>query len=162
MRRRVLTLAAGLLVLAACAAKAPRPAGPVAARMADGRYLVGTFEGVLPCADCEGIRTRLTLHANGPDDFTSATYALVETYLGTSDGVQRVRAEGDWALLRGDATDPEATVYQLDPGRPSTQRSFRVLDEHRIELLDRDRHPIRSTLDYTLTRVESAPSPPPQ
>ncbi|MGH7893348.1 MAG: copper resistance protein NlpE [Candidatus Binatia bacterium] len=159
MRRRVLTLPALLLVLAACT-RAPRPAVPLAVPTADGRYLVGVFEGVLPCADCEGIRTRLTLYANGPDDFTRATYALVETYLGTSDGLQRFRAEGEWTLLRGDATDPDATVYQLDPGRPSTQRSFRVLDAQRIELLDREQRPIRSTLDYTLTRV-AAPSPSP-
>lgn len=39
----------------------------------------GTYKGVLPCADCEGIETELELKAD-------KTYELKETYLGKGDG----------------------------------------------------------------------------
>lgn len=39
----------------------------------------GTYKGVLPCADCEGIETELKLNAD-------KTYELKETYLGKGDG----------------------------------------------------------------------------
>lgn len=39
----------------------------------------GTYKGVLPCADCEGIETELELNAD-------KTYDLKETYLGKGDG----------------------------------------------------------------------------
>ncbi|NAS05200.1 copper resistance protein NlpE [Acinetobacter haemolyticus] len=39
----------------------------------------GTYKGVLPCADCEGIETELELNSD-------KTYELKETYLGKGDG----------------------------------------------------------------------------
>ncbi|MFW1838415.1 MULTISPECIES: copper resistance protein NlpE [Acinetobacter] len=39
----------------------------------------GTYKGVLPCADCEGIETELELNLD-------KTYELKETYLGKGDG----------------------------------------------------------------------------
>lgn len=39
----------------------------------------GTYKGILPCADCEGIETELELNAD-------KTYELKETYLGKGDG----------------------------------------------------------------------------
>ncbi|NNP68821.1 copper resistance protein NlpE [Acinetobacter sp. Ac_5812] len=39
----------------------------------------GTYKGVLPCADCEGIKTELELNLD-------KTYELKETYLGKGDG----------------------------------------------------------------------------
>ncbi|QER39136.1 copper resistance protein NlpE [Acinetobacter suaedae] len=39
----------------------------------------GTYKGILPCADCEGIETELELNSD-------KTYELKETYLGKGDG----------------------------------------------------------------------------
>lgn len=39
----------------------------------------GTYKGVLPCADCEGIETELELNSD-------KTYEIKETYLGKGDG----------------------------------------------------------------------------
>ena len=39
----------------------------------------GTYAGVLPCADCEGIKTTLLLNQD-------LSYTLTETYLGTENG----------------------------------------------------------------------------
>lgn len=39
----------------------------------------GTYKGILPCADCEGIKTELELNSD-------KTYEIKETYLGKGDG----------------------------------------------------------------------------
>ncbi|MDQ8934663.1 copper resistance protein NlpE [Acinetobacter rudis] len=43
----------------------------------------GNYKGVLPCASCEGIETKLTLN-------NDKTYELSETYLGKGDGKPQV------------------------------------------------------------------------
>ena len=40
---------------------------------------IGTYKGFLPCADCEGIETKLELNSD-------KTYEIKETYLGKGDG----------------------------------------------------------------------------
>lgn len=40
----------------------------------------GTYEGILPCADCEGIKTTLTINKD-------KTYSLKSDYIGEKDGV---------------------------------------------------------------------------
>ncbi|MFC3879941.1 copper resistance protein NlpE [Algoriphagus namhaensis] len=41
----------------------------------------GTYKGTIPCADCEGIETTLTLN-------TDLTYVLVTNYLGRNDALE--------------------------------------------------------------------------
>lgn len=41
----------------------------------------GTYKGILPCADCEGIETILTLN-------TDRTYILITNYLGRNDALE--------------------------------------------------------------------------
>ena len=48
----------------------------------------GTYKGTIPCANCEGIQTTLTL-----DD---ATYVLEMTYLGKSDQVYKTEGQFVW------------------------------------------------------------------
>lgn len=45
----------------------------------------GTYIGTLPCADCEGIETTLTLHSD-------RTYVLNTRYLGRNDDLQEERS----------------------------------------------------------------------
>lgn len=49
----------------------------------------GTYTGVLPCADCEGISTTLTLNAD-------ETYHLITIYLGREDGEFHRRGTFSW------------------------------------------------------------------
>jgi uncharacterized lipoprotein NlpE involved in copper resistance len=63
-----MALAAALLALAGCSS----PSGSVAAPNPDPAHnsrnavdWAGTYQGVLPCADCPGIRTRLVLQPDG-------------------------------------------------------------------------------------------------
>ncbi|NNP76849.1 copper resistance protein NlpE [Acinetobacter sp. Ac_3412] len=50
----------------------------------------GTYTGVLPCADCEGIKTELKLNLD-------KTYEIKETYLGKGDG-KAFESKGSFAF----------------------------------------------------------------
>lgn len=79
----------------------------------------GMYKGVLPCADCEGIETLLTLNKD-------KTYTLKTTYLGKSDKVNEEKgnfiwnAEGSNISLTSTANRPnqykvgENILWQLD------------------------------------------------
>jgi uncharacterized lipoprotein NlpE involved in copper resistance len=53
----------------------------------------GTYSGVTPCADCEGIEVNLTIKAD-------STYNLSMKYLGKGDGVPVIR-EGSYTWVDG-------------------------------------------------------------
>lgn len=54
----------------------------------------GVYVGVLPCADCEGIRTEIVLH----DDYS---YEITSLYLGTKSDVEEFVETGSWDLIEG-------------------------------------------------------------
>ncbi len=79
----------------------------------------GTYQGVVPCADCEGIATTLILNQDN-------TYVLRVSYLGKGDG-NMTEVSGPWrwktgniAILNGETFGPdqffvsEGYVVQLD------------------------------------------------
>jgi copper homeostasis protein (lipoprotein) len=76
----------------------------------------GIYEGVAPCADCEGIRTRLTLAE-------SRHYILELTYLGKPGQVYVFRDQFSWneegsaIQLAGILSDQAATQYQVGENR---------------------------------------------
>ena len=51
--------------------------------------LSGTFEGTLPCADCPGIQTLITINSDG-------TFHMEETYLESD--VETMISDGKWVL----------------------------------------------------------------
>lgn len=117
--------------------------------------LIGIFEGTLPCADCEGIDTRLALYAKGPYDNTNATYRLTMTYLGRKSHFTQT---GAWTILRGMPGNPDATLYQLDPGKPGSTSYLRVGDDE-LKQLDHDQHIIDSNLNFSLRRITAKQTP---
>lgn len=162
MRLRWTILAMTALALAGCgkpADKAPKPpiavslapASAVAAKVQPGEEpMTLRYEGVLPCADCPGIRTELTLTRKARG-WAEGSYSLTETYLERSG--PKVTT-GDWTTLRGDAVDPDASVYQLNPDHPETQRNFlRVGDDLELKALDKDMKRWGGKVPDTLKRV---------
>jgi len=110
------------------------------------------YEGVLPCADCEGIRTVLTLTKDGPHT-SEGTFVLGETYLGRGDVDGAFASRGVWTTWRGNAVDENAIVVVLNPDGPAEERRYyERMGEDALRLLDRDLRPIESELNYTLTR----------
>jgi copper homeostasis protein (lipoprotein) len=145
MRSRLLALALSGLATA-CAT--PGPAEPL---------LVGVFAGTLPCADCPGIATELTLVRKGPG-WAEGRYLMRMTYLERS--VDPLVQTGEWTTLRGDAADPDAVVYELDPDRPERARHFVKRGETAVQALDRELKPWPSSLPSTLARrTEALPGP---
>lgn len=108
-----------LLTVAACAS--PRPQGSdfvsEARNMHNSRNALdwpGVYHGVLPCADCEGIETRVSLQQDGGFERTTR-------YLGKGDRVFSERGRFEWdadgrrVLTR--AGDGGTQWYQVGEGR---------------------------------------------
>lgn len=105
------------------------------------------YEGIIPCADCEGIKMTLKI----ADDFQS--YELIEEYLGKDDNV--FKESGSVNTERGFEEDLNATVYVLNFDKPETEQRYFVrlsLDSTRLLMLDKNRELIKSELNYSLVR----------
>lgn len=134
-------------IMAHVDAGAPRPGTGV---------LLGVYKGTLPCADCAGLNTTLRLYAKGPHDTTYAYFVRTQTYEGAPHGDLTVSDRGDWGMERGDADDPDATVYRLNPDTPERSESLLVQDDGASLLqLDRDGKKIDSKLNFTLHRIKT-------
>ena len=101
--------------------------------------LPASFSGVLPCADCEGIRYQLNL-------FPDRAFYLGTTYLGHGHG-GRFDDIGSWHLSSNQC------VLHLKGGREEVLR-FRVVKPNTLEKLDIEGREIESSLNYTLKRSE--------
>ena len=109
-----------------------------------------TFSGTLPCADCNGIVTELSLEMQPPNAIHH--FRLKETYLGKN---QAFPSEGIYKVLHGVPANPGATVIQLNPDRDKNlQRYFQRVGKNELKMLDRDQQQIKSNLNYTLKKVQ--------
>ncbi len=133
-------------ILTGCGAdRSPPPPSPVSSAPADSAHnsrnsldWAGTYRGVLPCADCEGIETVIALAEDG--SFREHT-----RYLGRNEGQTESSRQGtfDWS------TDGSTVTLAGDPPNP-----YRV-GENRLTRLALDGSPVTGTLaeNYVLTRV---------
>lgn len=113
--------------------------------------LFGRFAGDLPCADCAGIRTELALY--GDLGAGERRFVLRETYLGPLDGGRPRETRGRWTPRRGDG---EVAMLLELVDLDGTVRRFEVAGRD-LRLLDREGGRIDSKLNYTLTRLPTAP-----
>lgn len=83
-----------------------------------------TYTGTLPCADCAGIVTELTLVPAA--DSAPARYRLREVYLTRRPGEHEFNSAGRWRAARGLPGNPQAQVIVLDgdAGAPPGGRRF--------------------------------------
>jgi len=114
--------------------------------------LVGRFAGLLPCADCAGIRTDLRVFVERGSG-RPTRYEASETYVATRDGDRTFEREGKWTIMRGSADNPDAVIYQLDFDQPEALRNFLNVGEVELRLLDRDQRDIPSLTPHSLHRV---------
>lgn len=87
----------------------------------------GTYEGVLPCADCPGIKVTLTIKED-------TTYDLKEEYLEEEDGV--MKESGTYRLVLNDEvielltpSSGDKTYYRILDGSVALTDSTGVLNE---------------------------------
>ena len=129
------------LVLAGCSTTSPStpttPTNPDPAHSSRNSLdWAGTYEGVLPCADCPGIKLRLKLQQDG-------RYELSTQYLERQPAAQTVRGSFSW--------NAEGNAITLDAAGGGQQ--FRV-GEGRLLQMNRDgTAPAWNTPGRTLTRV---------
>jgi len=108
----------------------------------------GPFVGTLPCADCEGIRTELTLWREAGSGAPSR-FVLRETYLGKPRGAAVFESSGPWQEIGAGAAPAERRV-RIDPFQPNTRRTFLRLGPAMLELLDREERRVSTVLNMKL------------
>ena len=141
----------GLLALAACGREAPSQSGAetdpgVAQSQAPAEDFERSWLGVLPCADCDGIQTRLVLRGeNG-----ARRYLLEETYLGV-EGDNAFVQEGEWREDTIQLEGVDTPVYRLDPQGPG--RWFWLQPDGGLEMLEGEGRASLNGLAYRLQRL---------
>ena len=117
---------------------------------------IGTWQAMLPCPDCRGVRLRVSLSCEVGAEPRDCRYALVETYLGTRNGDITNPLQGPWSVERGTPADPEATVYRLTP--PATARGeaprFLLVLGQELRLLDHAKRALEPKEKYILRKVK--------
>jgi copper homeostasis protein (lipoprotein) len=123
--------------------------------------LVAQYRGVLPCADCPGIDTTLSLLANSPNDLDHTRYVLKSSYQERSN---TYTGTGTWTIVHGTPDNPAATVYQLKPKNGGQPTNFLRVSDNEILQLDSERRRIDSKLNFSLKKTTSkaSPVPPPR
>ena len=129
----------GLLAVAGCSSA--QESGEVVTGSAMYREWIAvpaSFEGVLPCADCEGIRYHLDL-------FEDEVFFLRMSYLGR--GADAVLDDiGSWKF------DSDRTTLALR-GVGEAPVMFRIVDQATLRKLDLEGRTIESSLNYELRRT---------
>ncbi len=121
-------------------------------QMADSIRLTQVFEGVLPCADCDGILTKLSLfiHSNG-----KTTFKLAQTYQGKGDG-NNFTTTGNYNTERGFENDNDAQLIILNWDKPADEQEYYLIysnDTTVAHKLNDERKLIKSELNYSLKKV---------
>ncbi|WP_170140594.1 copper resistance protein NlpE [Kushneria indalinina] len=149
---RGIMLAAAGLALAGCSQQPQVSSAPQVMSVAE------SWQGVLPCADCEGIDTELTLVSSGMTGF-GATYTLKQRYLGRDNERDVQTRTGDWVVTRGNQVDPQAVIYRLDPESDERCMSFQVIGNDRLRRLNCNGQPIDTTQNTELRHVAEPVQP---
>lgn len=123
------------LVLAGCAGS-PTPAPQTASPKIQNEYVYG---GLLPCKQCSGIETTVTLKGVETEDPKAHTFTMKAAYQQHPRQQPPDNYAGTWEILHGTPADPEASVLSLMDERPGEQPVtyyFQQIDAHTIELID--------------------------
>ena len=143
-----------LLALVACGTDRDEPAAredesaPLSAlEPPDEEAFVRSWQGVLPCSDCAGIQTRLTLRR---EDDGSQRFELEETYLG-ADGGNVFTLAGDWRQVRQRGDSGPALVFRIDPD--GADQWFELQDDGSLELLDARGESRPDAIGHRLQRI---------
>lgn len=143
---RVVTALIVAAALAGCAGSGSSPS------TSDSANLLGTYTGLLPCADCVGLRADLRLYSAHPGGDVSR-YEMRQTYIGTRDGDRTLERSGRAKLVHGSASDKQASVYQLDAEHGDGRLYFLRAADNELRLLDRDKREIPSPAPRSLYRA---------
>jgi copper homeostasis protein (lipoprotein) len=119
--------------------------------MRAGTWLV--FEGILPCADCRGIKTRLELFVdqNNPEP----PFILKQEYIGANEGERTSVRSGMYGISVNTFRDAETAVFVLNPYERNNRMYFLHVSFDTIKLLNQQMGEIPSTMNHLLIRTET-------
>ena len=170
-----LLLAFTLLVISACASVNSQisTSSPVPPQ---GSEILGVFQGNTPCSaqarplpqipsdsDCEQMIWSLILYRN-PQTKAPTTYQLNSAYglpkqnsNDLIDGGTPITMDGTWTITAGTKTDPDATVYQINPDDPQTTAFFLKINDNLLHVLSSDKTLLvgNGAWSYTLNRMDN-------
>jgi hypothetical protein len=140
--------------------------------------LHAVFEGITACSaqtrplpqipedsDCELMIWKIFLYQDSAQG-TPTTYTLESAYgpsqpnsTGPGGGGSAISIEGQWAIVRGTRTDPEAEVVQLFSEGPEVAVSFAKIGEDLLHVMNRDGTLMvgNAAWSYTLNRTDNRP-----
>jgi copper homeostasis protein (lipoprotein) len=110
-----------------------------------------SYEGVLPCASCEGIVTQLELSAS-PSATNTGEYVLTEIYIGQDESEPFV-TKGSWMLK------DEGGVMTYELQKEDGVIKYIQLDQSMIRMVGADGSAFPSELPYNLKKIEEEPNP---
>jgi len=102
--------------------------------------LIGNYEGIIPCADCPGIKMVLQLCKN-------SKYRSSLTYI---DRNTNFTETGLWSLQKSE--EKKETIINLESEKTKSRTYLLVLNNSTLELLDSERKRIKSNLNFKLHR----------
>ncbi len=105
------------------------------------------YEGMVPCADCEGIQITLQLNT------LKNRFEEKRVYLGK--GKNEFVKEGNFNTERGFGNDNDATVFILNWDKPQSEQSYYMYnsnDTETLHVLSPAKKLIDSAMDYTLKK----------
>jgi len=132
--------AAAVLALAGCQSAPEAEPNPKASET--------VYQGVLPCADCSGIQTTLTLYRDQADQ--PSRFELRQQYL---DGAKAGGSDvdrGNWIAERQSVGGKSYPLFILNPTDPEEQFRFLQKASNAVDMLNADGEPVESDLNYTL------------
>lgn len=110
------------------------------------------FEGVIPCADCPGIKYVLALTSQKHSG--DGVYSQSMIYLQADRGKDaQFKSSGTWTTQRGDADDKDATVYELSE-EATGYKTYFLYQRDSLTMLSPDLKKAESELNYTIRLVK--------
>lgn len=114
--------------------------------------LTQTYEGVLPCADCPGIRYDLTIRSH--ERSGEGTFSLSQTYLEAEDGKDATFVtNGKCITLQGIPGEKNVTVWQLVFDNGDEVMNFLCENDSTITLIGDDFKKAETELNYSLKKI---------
>src|SRR5581483_12519292 len=108
---------------------------------------------MLPCADCAGLRTQLTLSAPDSPAPTEGTFTEKYTYVSSPKGDLTREDKGTWKLVLGTPADKNAVVYELSVKGAKQRDYWLQVSADELQELDRNRRPIAAPTPLVLRRT---------
>ncbi|WP_346796371.1 copper resistance protein NlpE N-terminal domain-containing protein [Halomonas sp. Bachu 37] len=132
--RSLLAGSAMLALLAGCAAGPTEQSDTQAEQISQ-----ATYQGTLPCRNCDGIDLDVTMVGEEQAPLEERTFELEATYRNHPQSPPDENYAGNWEVLTGTPSNPNATVYELTPNGEGQTYYFLRIDEQTLELIDPER-----------------------